>query len=328
VNTLFARGVRAALLLAAAACLQPAQAQDRYPSHPVRIVVPYAAGGPGDIHARAFSAALGEELGQPVIVDNRPGADGATGTEQAGRAPADGYTVLQVATTQVINMTLKDKDKIRYDLLRDFTPVVRTAQVSMVLVVPASSRARSVADLVAQAKAKPEGLAYGSGATGSVGHLSAEMFKRAAGVNAMHVPYKGTGAALPDLMAGRLDFFFMTQFEAVGAVKSGHVRALAVTAPQRVAVLPEVPTMAELGFQNMDAKVTYGFMLPAGTPPAVVQRLHAAVLKAMATPNVQGALQTLGAVPYPGTGDEQAATIRSELAGWRRIIQAANITTD
>jgi tripartite-type tricarboxylate transporter receptor subunit TctC len=327
VTTFFARGVLAALLFAAAAaCLQPVQAQDRYPAHPVRIVVPYAAGGPGDIHARAFGAALGEELGQPVIVDNRPGADGATGTEQAGRAAADGYTVLQVATTQVINMALKDKDKIRYDLLRDFTPVVRTAQVSMVLVVPASAPARSVVDLVAQAKARPAGLAYGSGATGSVGHLSAEMFKRAAGVNAMHVPYKGTGAALPDLMAGRLDFFFMTQFEAVGAVRSGHVRALAVTAPQRVAVLPDVPTMAELGFQNMDARVTYGFM--SGTPPPVVQRLHGAVLKAMATPGVQGALQTLGAVPYPGGGDEQAATIRSELAGWRRIIQAANITTD
>jgi tripartite-type tricarboxylate transporter receptor subunit TctC len=325
----FLRMLQSAVLVAAVACaVQSAQAQDRYPSRAVRIVVPYAAGGPGDIHARAFSGALAEELGQSVIVDNRSGADGATGTEQAARAAPDGYTVLQVVSTQIINMALKGRERIRYDLLRDFVPVVRTAEVGLVLVSPASSPVRSVAELIALAKSRPNGLVYGSGATGSVGHLSAELFNRATGVSAMHVPYKGTGAAIPDLMAGRLDFFFLTQLEAVGAVKGGHLRALAVTAPQRLAVFPETPTMAELGFKGLEAKISFGFMVPLNTPAPIRQALHDAVLKAMVAPSVRKALQSLGATPSPGGPDELGATIRAELEGWGKVIHAANITAD
>jgi tripartite-type tricarboxylate transporter receptor subunit TctC len=294
----------------------------------VRIIIPFAAGGPGDIIARAISGALTEDLGQPVLVDNRPGADGATGTEQAARAAPDGYTILQVATPQVINMALKDKEKLRYDLLRDFLPVARLAQTSMVLVTPASSPARTVAELVALAKSKPNGLAYGSGATGSVGHLSAEMFKRASGISAMHVPYKGTGAALPDLMAGRLDFFFMTQFEAVGAVKGGHIRALAVTAPQRVAGFPDTPTMIELGFSGFELRAWYAYMVPINTPAPVVQRIREAILKSLSAPEVQKTMQTLGAAPFPGGPEDLSAMIKSEIVLWGRVIKAANITAD
>jgi tripartite-type tricarboxylate transporter receptor subunit TctC len=259
---------------------------------------------------------------------NRSGADGATGTEQAARAAPDGYTVLQVVSTQIINMALKGRERIRYDLLRDFVPVVRTAEVGLVLVSPASSPVRSVAELIALAKSRPNGLVYGSGATGSVGHLSAELFNRATGVSAMHVPYKGTGAAIPDLMAGRLDFFFLTQLEAVGAVKGGHLRALAVTAPQRLAVFPETPTMAELGFKGLEAKISFGFMVPLNTPAPIRQALHDAVLKAMVAPSVRKALQSLGATPSPGGPDELGATIRAELEGWGKVIHAANITAD
>jgi len=318
----------AVVLLIGAAASCNLHAEEKYPSRALKIVVPYAAGGPGDILARAFSGALSEELAQPVIVDNRPGADGATGTEQAARAAPDGYTILQLASTQIINMVLKDKDKIRYDLLRDFLPVVRTVQAAMVLVVPRTSAAHSVSELVALAKSRPNGLVFGSGATGSVGHLSAEMFKRSTGISALHVPYKGTGAALPDLIAGRLDFFFMTQFEAVGAVKGGQLRALAITSAQRVPVFPDIPTMSELGFTGLEARVSYGYLVPLNTPAPVVQRIHDAVLKVMATPNVQRSLQTLGATPNPGGPEEMSATIKSELTTWGRVIKAANITAE
>jgi tripartite-type tricarboxylate transporter receptor subunit TctC len=326
-NTL--RVIRSILTLLACTCVSPMlQAQDNYPSKTIRIIVPFAAGGPGDIIARAFAVALSNDLGQTVIVDNRPGADGAIGTQQAALAASDGYTILQVASTQIINMALKDKEKLHYDLLSDFIPVARTVQNSMVLVTPLSLPVRSVADLVALAKSKPNGLVYGSGATGSVGHLSAEMFKRAARISALHVPYKGTGAAMADLVGGRLDFFFLTQFEAIGAVKGGHVFPLAVTANKRTTGFPDTPTMIELGFSGFDSKVSYGYMVPLKTSAHIVQQIQDAVLRSITAPNVQSAMQTLGATSFPGGPNELTATVKSELETWSRVIRTENVRVD
>ncbi|QDL38624.1 Bug family tripartite tricarboxylate transporter substrate binding protein [Rhodoferax sediminis] len=313
-----------ALIVTLAASASPAlQAQEKYPSRPIRIIVPFTAGGVGDTVARIISQPLGELLGQSVIVENRPGGDSVTGTEYAARMPPDGYTILQVSTPQTINMVLREKP--RYDLLRDFAPVARVAGSTLVLVVPATASPRSVADLIAYGKTKPGGLSYGSGAVGSVGHLSGELLKRAGGVTALHVPYKGNSAVIPDLVGGRLDFFFASQPEAVQGVAGGHLRALAVTATRRVPTFPDVPTMIESGFPGFDPASNYGYLVPAGTPAPVVRQLGDAIGKVVASPAVQERFQALGLTSSFGGPDELAATLKGEIARWGQVVKAANI---
>lgn len=314
-------------LLVALACLagsRDARAEEKFPSRPVRIIVPFAAGGVGDLVGRALAAALTEQLGQPVIVENRPGADAAIGTEAVVRAAPDGYTILQVTSTQVINQALK-KNITTYDLLRDLTPLARLSYAALVLVSPSSAPFRTVPELVAYAKTRPAGLTYGSGAVGSVGHLSCELFKAATGVTAVNVVYKGNGALMPDLLGGRLDFTFPTEAEIIQSVRSGTLRALAVTAPKRMPDLPEVPTMIELGFKGFEPVVNWGYMVPLHTPAPIVRRLHEAFAKAAVAPAVLERLKAIGVTSNPGTAEDLTATIKADLARWTKVIQDAGI---
>lgn len=298
-------------------------AQERYPSKPIRLVVPFAAGGPGDILARMLAAQLPAQLGQSVIVDNRPGASGETGTEEVARAPADGYTLLQVATVQTILMALKEK--VRYDLLRDFDAISYAFEAPLVLVTPGTGQVRTVAQLIAAAKAQAQGLNYGTGGIGTVGHLTAELFKRRASISATNVPYKGTGAAMGNLLGGRLDFYLATPAESIGHIRSGKLHALAVTSRSRISVLPDTPTLIESGMANTTAVATWGFMAPKGTPAPILRQLHEAISKAIATPAVQERLETLSIASNVGDGVALATSIQADLAQWRQVIKAANI---
>jgi len=321
------RQIIAALLAGAACTTSPAlHAQEKYPAKPIRVIVPFAAGGIGDTVARIISTPLGEQLGQPVIVENRPGGDSMTGTEYAAKAAPDGYTLLQASTPQAINMVLRAKT--RYNLLRDFIPVACAVRSTLVLVVPASSPNHTVADLVAYAKSRPNGITYGSGAIGSVGHLSGELLKRETGMNALHVAYKGNSAVIPDLIGGRLDFFFASQPEAVQGVNSGYLRALAVTATDRVKGFPSVPTMIDAGYRGFDPSSNYGYMLPAGTPAPIARRLNEALGKVIAMPVVQERFQALGLTPSFCAPDQWTATVKSELGRWGEVVKGANIKAE
>ena len=315
------------LLAGAAFVVAPAlYAQDKYPSRSIRIIVPFVAGGIGDTVARIISPPLAELLGQPVVVENRAGGDSVTGTEYAAKAAPDGYTILQVSTPQTINMVMREKP--RYNLLRDFAPVARVVHSTLVLVGPASSPNRTVADLVAYGKSKPGGLSFGSGGIGSVGHLSGEYLKRTTGITALHVPYKGNAAVLPDLVGGRLDYFFASQPEAVQGAAAGHLRALAVTATQRVPTFPDVPTMNELGFKGFEASSNYGYMVPANTPAPIVKQLHESIAKVLASAGVQERFRTLGLTSNFGGPDEMVATLKAEIERWGLVVKAANLRAD
>lgn len=303
-----------------------AQAQEKFPARALRVIVPFTPGGVGDTIARTLAPSVAEAIGQSVVVENRAGGDGVTGTLYVAKLPADGYNIVQVSTPQSINMVLREKPG--YDLLRDFAPVARAAHSTLVLVVPGSSPNRTVADLVASAKAKTGGLSYGSGGKGSVGHLSGELLKRAADISALHVPYKGNSAVLPDLIGGRLDFFFASQPEAVQGSATGHLRALAVTAAKRVPTFPDIPTMIELGFRAFDPSSNYGYMVPAGTPEPIVRQLRDAFVKAATSPKVQERFTALGLTPNPGGPEEFAATLKDEINRWRLVVKDANIRSE
>ena len=301
-------------------------ATETYPSKPIRIVVPFSAGGPGDILARLVAAQLPAELGQTVIVDNRPGANGEIGTEQVARAEPDGYTVLQVSTVQVISMALQPT--LRYDLLRDFEPVSYAVESPLVLLTGTETAQKTVAGLIEYAKQKPDGLTYGAGGVGTVGHLSSELFKRAAGIPAIGVPYKGNGAAMGDLIGGRLDFYFATVAESSANIKAGRLNALAVTSSVRDPRIPEIPTMAEVGFPNVNGLVSWGFMLPKNTPQPIVKRLSDAITASIDSPSFQKQLDTLGLTANVGGPEVLASAIRKDYSLWRNVITEANIQRD
>jgi tripartite-type tricarboxylate transporter receptor subunit TctC len=310
---------RALLTLAATA---PFAAWAAFPSRPVRLVVPFPAGGAADLMARGLAQHLGEQLGQQVIIDNRGGAGGTVAAEIVARAPADGYTLLFATMgTQAINPALYAK--LRYDPLKDFAPIALTHITPRVLVVGPSVKVGSVAELVALAKAKPGQLTYGSAGNGSSSHLSGALFESLAGVDMVHVPYKGSAPLLTDLLAGRVDATFDSFTVYEEHIKSGRVRALAVTSRTRMAALPQVPTLAESGLTDYEVSNWLGVLAPAGTPREVVAGLHAAVARAMADAGMKRQLAALGIEPTSSTPEEFAALIRSELPKWARIVKAS-----
>ncbi|MCC7414222.1 MAG: tripartite tricarboxylate transporter substrate binding protein [Gammaproteobacteria bacterium] len=311
------------VLLALGLAAPAVQAQDRYPSKPVRIVIPFAAGGIGDRVGRLLAQQLADIFGQQVLVENPAGGDAIPGTVAASRASPDGYTVLQVTSTQIVNMVFRDK--VPYDLLRDFAPVARSSTTPLLLAVPATSPYRTVPDLVAQAKARAGAMPYGSGGVGSISHLSAELFKRAAGVASVHVPYKGYSAMLPDLISGRLDFSFMGQADVVPHLAGGRLRALAITSPQRVSALPDLPTMREIGFKDFESAFSYTYVVPRGTPEPVVRQLQDAIVKALANATLQERMVGMGLILVPGGPEQVVETIRAELKQWGQVIRDANI---
>ena len=313
----------AAVLLA----VLPTPAWAAFPDRPLRLIVPFPAGGAADYMARGMAQRLGAEIGQQVIIDNRGGGGGIPAVEAAARAPADGYTLLFATMgTQAINPALYSK--LRYDPVRDFAPISLTHVTPRVLVVHASVAAKSVAELIALAKAQPGKLTYGSAGSGSSSHLSGALFSTMAGVDMLHVPYKGSAPLATDLLAGRLDMTFDSFTVYEEHIKSGRVRALGVTSKDRLSVLPNVPSIAEAGLNGYDVSNWLGLLAPAGTPKDVIATLHAALGRAMATPALRRQLAALGIEPVVGTPEEFAALLRAELPKWAEIVKRSGATAD
>lgn len=316
-----ARRVRSLLALAAVVALAaaPAGAQPQFPNKPIRLVVPFSAGSATDILARIIGGKMGESGGYQVIVDNRPGAGGTLGATGVARAAPDGYTLILVSVGHAINATLYPR--LPYDTVKDFAPVSLVATVPNVLVVNAGSQYKSVRDIVAAAKSKPGALNFDSAGSGSSTHLSGEMFRMQAGIDIMHIPYKGTGEALTDVMAGRGDMMFAPTVSAMPFVRQGKLRALAVTTAKRTGTLPDIPTVAESGVPGYAFDSWFGILAPAGTPKDVVNALNAQIAKALAAPDVRERLAAQGAEARGTTPQEFATYIESEIARLAPVIR-------
>jgi len=310
-------------LLALAASGASAQG---WPSRPVHVVVPYPAGGPNDIIVRMVGKRLGETLGEPIVVENRPGAGGNIGTDSVAKSAPDGYTLVSVGPgALIINPLL---GKVPYDTMRDFAPVTIMAVAPNALVAHPSFPAKSVKDLVALAKQKPGAINYASGGTGSTPHLAAALFAVMAGVQLTHVPYKGTGPATADLVGGQVQIAFLGIPTVLPHIRSGKLRALAVTGARRSPELPDVPTVAEAGVPGYELSPWYGLLAPAGTPSAVVARLAAEATKIVREPAMREQLVAQGAEPAGGTPEEFARTLRSDAALWKKVVKDAGIRAD
>lgn len=309
----------ASLLVLAA----PLQAQ-AYPSRPIRYVVPFAAGaGVLDIMARIVSQHLGASLGQQVVVDNRPGAGGNVGAEIVAKAAPDGYTMMMGNTALVVSPYLFAK--LPFDPLTDFMPVTQVNSAPLLLVVHPSVPVKSVAELVAYAKARPGQLNYGSGGIGTTPFLATELFKSLAGIDVVHVPYKGGAPALADLVGGQLSFMIENVPGTLPFVKDGKLRALAITSRQRLALVPEVPTMIEAGVANYEMIGWNGIFLPKGTPVEIITRLNADLVKVLRTAEMKEQLGKLGAEPVGGTPAEFGAFVKAESVRWGKIIKDLGI---
>ncbi len=313
-------------LLAAVASVQAQAPTSAYPTRPVRIVVPSSAGGGTDILARLMAKKLAESMGQPFIVENRAGAGQALGIDVVARAPADGYTLLMAASAIVLNQVLSKKTS--YDTVRDFAPVSLVASVSNVLVVNPALPVKTEAELIDYAKARPGILNYSSAGTGTSPHLSMELFRSMAGITMTHVPYKGTGPAVVDVVGDQVQLSMPNLLTAMPHIKGGTLRALGVTGPRRAAALPNVPTIAEAGLPGYESVQWYGLLAPAGTPAPLVARLHAEIAKSLASADIQAALTNEGAEAVGNKPEEFAAFIKSEIDKWSMVVKTARIQQD
>jgi tripartite-type tricarboxylate transporter receptor subunit TctC len=300
------------------------RAQD-YPAKPVKIVVPYSAGGNADILGRTLAQKLGDALKQPFVVENRAGANGGIGTDFVAKSPADGYTLLVTASGPfTVNPTLYKS--VPYDPVKDFAPISECAVYQYVLVTLASSPWKSIDDIVAGARARPGAVSYGSTGVGGGNHLSGELFALATGTQLVHVPYKGSAPALADLLGGQLSMMFDTVITSVPQIRAGKLRAFAVSSAKRASSLPEVPTMQEAGIKGFDISQWQGFLAPAGTPKAIIERLNAETIKAMRSADVHERIAVQGGNEIiTGTPEEFSALIRSDLQAYARLIKDARI---
>jgi len=314
-----ARAAVTALLLAALAGAASAQ----YPSRPVRFIVPSAAGGGTDIIARAISLKLSESLGAQFVVENRPGAGQMIGIELAAKAPADGYTLLMAASTLAINPIMFKT--VPYDPIRDFAPITQAASLPNVVVVHPSLPVHSIAELIAYAKARPGQLNFASAGIGTSPQMSIELLKSMAGIDMVHIPYKGTAPGVVDVLAGQVLVMAPNVLTALPHIKSGKLRALAVTSAKRSAALPDVPTVAEAGLPGYDSTQWYGVLAPAGTNRDIVARLHGAIARSLRDEEVGKRLAADGAEPVGSSPEEFAAFIKSETEKWAKVAQAAGI---
>ena len=316
------------LLLATVVFHGPTFAQTIYPNKPIRMIVPYAAGGAADITARIVGQKMSEGLGVPVVIDNRGGANGNIGTDAVAKAAPDGYTVLLVASGPiVVNQSLYAK--LPYDPLKDLAPVTQLTSYQYALVVPAASPITSVPELVKAAKADPGRISYGSTGIGGGGHLAGELFAGLTGAKMTHVPYKGASLALADLMGGQLSFTFDTVVTAAPQIASGKLRGYAVTGPRRAAALPQLPTMAELGYRDFNVTQFQGILVPAKTEPAIVARLHDEAVKALQSPDVIKRLGTEGGYDLVGSSPADfRQLIQAEAASYGRLIKTSGIKVE
>ncbi len=317
------------LAAAALAALVPLAglAADPFPSRSVRFVVPYPAGGPLDTVARLLAQKVSASLKQPVVVENVAGAGGNIGAGVVAKSAPDGHTLLMGAVaTHAINPSLYPS--IPYDAQKDFIAVTQVAITPNVLVVNPALKATSVAEFIALAKSQPGKLNFGSGSTGSAGHLAGELFKSLAGVDMVHVPYKGAAAAMQDLIGGRVDLMFDNLASSLAQVKGGRIRALAVTTARRSPLAPDLPTIAEAGLPGFDISTWFGIFVPAGTPRPAVDRLHAEFAAALAAPEVRERLLAMGAEPVGNTPAEFAAFVKAEAAKYAKLVKASGARVD
>lgn len=289
-----------------------------YPSRPVKLVVPYPPGGPTDIVARVVAERLGAQTGQTFVVENKAGAGGNLGADAVARSPADGYTLLVATTAHAINMSMFKN--LTYDVQRDFTAVSLLTQGPLVLVTHPEFQAKSVAELIAMAKAKPKSVSFASSGNGQSTHLAAELFGSMAGVSMTHVPYKGSAPALNDLVAGQVPLMFDTMLSAMPHVKSGRLKALAVTGASRSPAAPDVPTVAESGLPGYQVYAWNGLLAPAGTPPAVIARLSEELKKALEQPAVQERFSVQGFAATWTPPAQAASFVRAEVEKWNRAV--------
>jgi tripartite-type tricarboxylate transporter receptor subunit TctC len=315
-------GVATAILISIVTVAVNAYGQE-YPAKPIRLVVPWPAGGLTDLVARIVGERLGYVLGKPMVIDNKAGASGFIGTEIVAKAPADGYTLLLVtSSTHAASPALFRK--IPYDPINDFATISQVTLAPNILVVPPSLAANSVAELVTLAKAKPGQLDYASYGNGSTAHLAAELFLQTTGASMTHIPYKGSAAAVTDLIGGHVQVFFDTIPSSLPHVRSGKLKALAVTGPTRTPAAPDIPTVAET-YPGFEVSVWQGFQAPAGTPRAIVDKLNANILKVMAMQDVRERLINLGAEPVSSTPEQFAQHIAREKQKWADVVKRAGI---
>jgi tripartite-type tricarboxylate transporter receptor subunit TctC len=315
----------AACALALAAGL--AHGQSPYPSRPIKFIAPFPPGGSSDVIGRLLGQKLAESLGQPVIVENRPGASAAIGHEYVAKQPADGYTLILSSSSALVTNALLKKH-LGYDPVHDFAPISMVASAGQVLVVNPSLPVRNVQELIALARAQPGKLNYGSGGIGIASHLAAETFKAAAEVNIVHVPYKGTGQAVADAAAGNVQLVFADMVPALPQLRSGRLRALAVTTAERSAALPEVPTMSEAGLPGFRSGVWWAVTAPRGLSEAIVARLNAEIGRIVALPDVREKYAALGVTPEHSTPQEVSARIVSDTRSVAQVLKAAGVKAE
>jgi tripartite-type tricarboxylate transporter receptor subunit TctC len=314
------------LIVAAFVCAQgdATYAQANYPNHPIQLVVTVPPGGAADIVARIIGAKLSDALGQPVVINNRGGAGGTTAAAQVAKSDPDGYTLL-LNTIATHGIGPHIYAHLGYDPVKDFAPVILVAKLPLIMAINAQLPARTVADVIALAKAKPGELTFSSSGSGGAPHLAGEMFKHVAGIALQHIPYRGSGPAVIDLIAGRITMMFDATPSLLPNITEGKLRPLAAASPQRHRLLPDVPTFAELGYPGMDIALWYGVVAPGGTPAPIVQRLNAELDKIVAMPDVRKSLSEQGADLQGGSAEDFGAFMRAESARWSVVVTQAGI---
>ena len=300
--------------------------ETKYPTKPIRMVVGYAPGGGSDIMGRLIAPQITEAMGQQVIVENRPGVAQNIAAEYVAKSPADGYTLFMSSAALGVNVSLYPK--LNYDPVRDFAPVTPVATVTMVIITHPALPAQTLKEFIALAKSKPGQLNYGSGGSGTSLHLAGELFKITAGVDLVHVPYKGASVAMNDVIGGRLDSLFIGIPAPAPHIKAGRLRGLAVLAPQRSPVLPEVPTATEAGLPGFEVTTWYGVLAPAGTPKDIVARLNREIVRIMNAPDTKERLAVVAADPMTSSPEQFAAYIKQEIARWSKVVRTAGLRAD
>ena len=309
-----------ALIMAGLVCAQS------YPARQVRIVVPFPPGGTSDILARTIGARLSAPLGQPVVVENRPGAGGNIAADHVAKSAPDGYTLIMGTSSLAISQSLYTK--LTYNLVQDFAPITQAVNYTNLLVVHPSAGVSNVAELLALAKAKPGSLSYGTAGNGTPPHMTGELFKAYTGVNILHIPYKGGAPAIVDLVAGQIPMMFDNVPPLLPHVRSGRIKPLAVTSLARIAVLPDVPTLHELGLKDFDAVGWNGLLAPAGTPREIISRLHTEVVRVLRTPEVRDQLTSQGADIVGNSPEEFSAWIKAEVKKWADVVKVSGAKID
>ncbi len=317
-------GRRLFCAVALAAAL-PAVAQD-YPNHPVRIVVPFAAGGSADVFGRYVAQKLQESLGQNFIVENKPGAGSVIGTDAVAKSAPDGYTLLLMSNTHTVNESLRSKKP--FVLMRDFEPVAPISYSDLVLVAKAGAPFNNLSELIAAAKAKPGGMSYASSGPGTPYHMAGELFKSMAGIDILHVPYKGSSGARTDVLGGQLEMMFDAIPTMIEHIKAGKVKAIATSGKTRVALLPDVPTLSEAGVPGYETTIWLGLMAPKGTPAAIVGKLNAAVAKITSDPETRKAWGAQGTTPMTMGVDEFTRYVNSDITKWAAVVKSSGAKVD